>query len=357
MKRGVRGVQFYSLVAVVGILCLLSSAAFAKDPIKLKVSHQPEFESFLTWQAIQDGTQKKHNLNMEMVYFDSGMPQVEALPAKAWDVGATGAVPMVMAALRYEAYMIGMTHDDAFNNFVLVRPDSPILKVKGYNPKYPNMYGSPETVKGLKVLTSTVSSGHYVLSTWLKRLGLSDADVKILNMEQGQAVAAFESGQGDIVSLWAPFTMAGLSKGWKKVANGEDCGSTVPLVLITSKEYGDKNPEKVATFLKMYFDQVTRQKKETVKQAAEYQKFLKDWAGVELTMDMVKMDIELHPMLDLKENLAIFDGSKGKSQAYQYMDALSQFFTDNKRFTAQEREKVMKTPFITDKFLKMAAGM
>ncbi len=79
MKRGVRGVQFYSLVAVVGILCLLSSAAFAKDPIKLKVSHQPEFESFLTWQAIQDGTQKKHNLNMEMVYFDSGMPQVEAL--------------------------------------------------------------------------------------------------------------------------------------------------------------------------------------------------------------------------------------------------------------------------------------
>jgi hypothetical protein len=39
------------------------------------------------------------------------------------------------------------------------------------------------------------------------------------------------------------------------------------------------------------------------------------------------------------------------------MDALSQFFTDNKRFTAQEREKVMSTPFITDKFLKMAAGM
>jgi hypothetical protein len=39
------------------------------------------------------------------------------------------------------------------------------------------------------------------------------------------------------------------------------------------------------------------------------------------------------------------------------MENLSQFFTDNKRFTAQEREKVLNTPFITDKFLKIAAGM
>lgn len=339
----------------VAVMLLFPFSAPAQGPIKLRVSHQPEFESFLTWQAIQDGTQKKYGLDMKMVYFDSGMPQVEALPAKQWEVGAVGAVPMVMAALRYQAYMIGMTHDDGFNNFVLVRPDSDILKTKGYNSKYPNMYGSPESVKGKTVLTTTVSSGHYVLSTWLKRLGLTDADVKIMNMEQGQAVAAFESGKGDIVSLWAPFTMSGLSKGWKKVANGEDCGGIVPLVLITSKEFGDKNPDQVATFLKMYYDQAARQKKETVKQAPEYKKFLKTWAGIELSDEMVKMDIELHPMYDLKKALEVFDASKGKSQAYEWMDSLSQFFTDNKRFTPQEREKVMTTPFITDKFLKLAA--
>jgi sulfonate transport system substrate-binding protein len=345
------------VVIVAGLMLLLPGTLLAQSPIKLNVSQQPEFESFLTWQAIQDGTQKKYNLDMKLVYFDSGMPQVEALPAKQWDVGETGAVPMTMAALRYQAYMIGMTHDDGFNNFVLVRPNSDILKVKGHNPKYPNMYGTPESVKGKTVLTTTVSSGHYVLSTWLKRLGLSDADVKILNMEQGQAVAAFESGQGDIVSLWAPFTMTGLSKGWKKVANGEDCDGIVPLVIITSKEFGDKNPQQVAAFLKMYTDQVTRQKKETVQQAAQYQKFLKEWAGMELSLDMCKMDIELHPMYDLKKNLEVFDASKGKSQAQVWMENLSQFFTDNKRFTAQEREKVLNTPFITDKFLKIAAGM
>jgi NitT/TauT family transport system substrate-binding protein/sulfonate transport system substrate-binding protein len=348
--------RHFILIASAVFLLAIGAPVSADSPIKMKVSHQPEFESFLTWQAIEDGVQKAHNLDMKMVYFDSGMAQVEALPAKQWDIGALGAVPMVMAALRYQSYMVGMTHDDAYNVFVLARPDSDVFKVKGANKDYPEMYGSAESVRGKTILTTTVSAGHYVLSTWLKRLGLSDSDVKILNMEQGQAVAAFESGKGDIVALWAPFTMAGISKGWKKIANGEDCGATVPLVIITSKEYGDKNPEKVATYLKMYFKQVDRQKKEGQAQAKQYQRFLKDWAGIELADDMIKMDIDLHPMYDLERNLQVFDASGGKSKAYQWMDDLSTFFTYNKRFKEEERQKVMSTPFITDKFLKMAAG-
>jgi NitT/TauT family transport system substrate-binding protein/sulfonate transport system substrate-binding protein len=346
------------VVAAVMVLFVWSSASSQTQKIMdLKVSHQPEFESFLTWQGIQEGIDKKYGFKMEMIYFDSGMPQIEALPAKQWVVGAIGAVPMTMAALRYQAYMVGMTHDDGFNNMVMARPDSPILKVKGANPKFPNMYGNAESVRGKTILATTVSSGHYTLSSWLKQLGLKDSDVKILNMEQGQAVAAFESGKGDAVALWAPFSMSGYQKGWKKVANGPDAGAIIPLVIITSKEFGDKNPEVVARFMKFYYDQVTRQKKETVAQAPQYKKFLKDWCGIELADELVKMDIELHPMLDLKQNLAIFDASKGKSQAFGYMDLISEFFTANKRFTPEERQKVLATPFVTDKFLKLAAKM
>ena len=357
MKR-LLGRKFLKLsVFTFCFLFLLSGSSFAADKLKLTVSHQPEFESFLTWQAIQDGTQDKHDLDLKMLYFDSGMLQVEALPAKQWEVGALGAVPMVMAALRYQSYMIGMTHDDAYNVFVLARPGSDVLKVKGHNPDYPNMFGSPETVKGKTILVTTVSAGHYVMSTWLKRLGLKDSDVKVLNMEQGQALAAYESGKADLVVLWAPFTMAGLRNGWKKVANGEDCGAVVPLVLITSKEYGDKHPQEVARFLKLYFDQVDRQKKELHSQAKQYQTFLKDWAGIELSDEMINMDIDLHPMYDIKKNLEVFDASKGKSAAWEWMNGLSTFFTDNKRFTPEEREKVMNTPFVTDKFLKLADQM
>ncbi|MCX5909637.1 MAG: nitrate ABC transporter substrate-binding protein, partial [Deltaproteobacteria bacterium] len=164
---------------------------------------------------------------------------------------------------------------------------------------------------------------------------------------------AFDSGKGDIVSLWAPFSMPGLSKGWKMVANGPQSGANIPLVIVTSKEFGDKNPKLVAQFLKLYFQMIDRQKKETVQQAQMYQKFLKEWAGMDMNMEFVKLDIEIHPMYDLQENLRIFDSSKGPSIAYQQMSAIADFFTDNKRFKPEEREKVMKRPFITDKFLKV----
>ena len=344
-------------VVLMIVMFMIPCSTLAGDKVKLKISHQPEFESFLTWQAIEEGIDEKYGLDLKMFYFDSGMVQVEALPAKQWDIGALGAAPMVMAALRYKAYMIGMTHDDAFNVNIMVRPDSPIMNAKGANPDYPDMYGSADLVRGKTILVTTVSAGHYVLSVWLKRLGLKDSDVKILNMEQGQAVAAFDAGRGDIVALWAPFTMSGLSKGWKKVANGTDCGACVPLVITTSKEFGDKYPEKVARYLKMYFDQVSRQKKELHAQAKQYQTFLVDWAGIELNDEMVQMDIDLHPMYDLEKNLAVFDTSAGKSQAYKSMESLSTFFTDNKRFSEEERNQLLNTPFITDKFLKLAAEM
>lgn len=356
--------MFRKSLTVVGIMVLAIGVLLAAGPVlaqgkltALRISHQPEFETFPTWLAMQEGLDKKAGLELKLVYFDSGMPQIEALAAKQWEVGATGGVPMLMAALRYNSYMIGMTHDDGFNNMVMVRADSPILKVKGKNPKYPEVYGSAELIKGKTILTTTVSSGHYALSSWLKVFGLKDADVKIQNLEQGQAVAAFDSGKGDIVSLWAPFSMTGFSKGWKMAANGPQCGANIPLVIITSKDFGDKNPEQVARFMKLYFQMIDRQKKETVQQAGMYQKFLKEWAGMDMSMDLVKLDIDLHPMYDLEENLKIFDGSKGPSIAYKQMSAIADFFTDNKRFKPEEREKVMKRSFITDEFLKRVKSM
>lgn len=89
-------------------------------------------------------------------------------------------------------------------NSVLVRPDSPIAKVKGYNKDFPEVLGSPDTVKGKTFLTTTVSSAHYGLSSWLKVLGLTDKDITIKNMDQAQALAAFDNGIGDGVALWLP---------------------------------------------------------------------------------------------------------------------------------------------------------
>ncbi|NLT94059.1 MAG: ABC transporter substrate-binding protein [Clostridia bacterium] len=322
---------------------------------KIRVSHQPEFETFLTYRAMQEGLDKANGVEFELVFFDSGMPQIEALPANQWDVGGTGGVPALMAALRYNAYVIGICDDESFANVVMARADDPIMSVKGAIPQYPDIYGSPEQLKGKNILCTTVSSGHYGLSNYLQALGLSDSDVKIMNLEQAQAVAAFDSGQGDLVALWAPFYYTGLQKGWKVVADGDAVNAKIPLVLIANKKFADENPELVVKFLDVYFQKIDEIKEKGTALAGDYKKFLMDWAAMDISLEDAVLDIEKHPVYDLKEQLALMDNSNGPSEVEKWMQGIADFFTAQGTFTKEERDKVLNSGFVTDKFLKMLA--
>ncbi|MFZ5595800.1 MAG: ABC transporter substrate-binding protein [Bacillota bacterium] len=357
--------KVYVLISLLVILSLLTVAVFGcgggdakgkeEGPAKIRVSHQPEFETYQSYAAIQEGLDKKAGIAMELLYFDSGMPQIEALPANQWDVGATGGVPMLMAALRYDAYMIGLANDESKANVIMVRPDSPILKTKGANPKYPEVYGTADDVRGKTILVTTVSSGHYALAGYLRALGLTEKDVKIQNLEQAQAVAAFESGKGDILVVWTPFAYTGLKKGWQVAASSDQVGAGVPLVLIANKKFADENPEQVVKFLDVFFQSLDKMKKEQANLAEPYQKFLKDWAAIDISKEDAALDIEWHPVYDLKEQLVMFDSSKGQSEMEKTMAGIAEFFTEQGKFTPAEKEKVMKSGFVTDKFLKMLA--
>ena len=360
MKKNKKVYRFVCLLVAVLFVAAMAvgcggGTEKAAGTTELRVSHQPEFETFQSYQAIQEGLDKKAGIGMKLVFFDSGMPQIEALPANQWDVGATGGVPMLMAALRYNAYMIGLANDESKANVVMVRPDSPVLKHKGANPKYPEVYGTADDVRGKTILVTTVSSGHYALSGYLKALGLTDKDVKIQNMEQAQAVAAFESGNGDMVVLWTPFAYTGLKKDWKVAASSDQVGAGVPLVLIANKKFADEHPDQVVKFLDIYFQEIDKMKKEQANLAEPYQKFLKDWAAIDITLEDAKMDIAWHPVYDLKEELAMFDNSKGPSEMDKSMGAIADFFTEQGKFTPEEKDKLMKSGFVTDKFLKMLA--
>jgi NitT/TauT family transport system substrate-binding protein/sulfonate transport system substrate-binding protein len=317
---------------------------------------QPTPEAFIVHQMIAEGIDKKSDFAMEMIYADSGVSQIEALPAKTWDLANLGGTPMLMGALRYQAYMIALTADDGYNNMVMVRPNSPILQVKGFNPAYPELYGSPESVKGKTILLPTVTAAHYAAYGWLQALKLNDKDVVLQNMEPGQAMSAFESGVGDVVVVWVPFSLTGVAKGWKIVADGAMTKASVPLVWTTSKEFGDKNPDIVKRFMRLYFEQVDRYQSELKNNrpelVAKVRKMFTDWAGMEMETPMVDMMLETYKMFDLKQNLKMLDAAAKESEAFVMMKNVAGFFTENKRFTQAEKDQVLKTNFITDKFIK-----
>ncbi|WP_461208587.1 ABC transporter substrate-binding protein [Desulfocurvus sp. DL9XJH121] len=338
------------------IVCVLLSGfslpAQAGDPLVLDTTWQAENETFIPWYARQHGWDKEVGLDFKLWMFDSGMAQVEALPAKQWVVGGTGGVPMMFGALRHNAYLLAIGNDESLCNAVLVRPDSPILGTKGFNPKHPEVFGSPETVKGKTILVTTISSGHYAMSLWLKALGLTDKDVVVKNMDPAQCVAAYENGIGDAVVLWAPQMYNGMKKGWKIASDVKKAGGLVPIVLVGDKEYCDQNPETVARFLKVYFRGIDMVRKEGAKLAPDYAKFLK-WAGLNMTQDEARMDIEMHPVYTLEEQLKMFDTSKGPSHVQNWQKSLVQFFTNLGKLKPAEGEKLATGFYITDKFLKL----
>ena len=71
--------------------------------------------------------------------------------------------------------VIGVAADETAANAVYVRPDSPLLKLKGENPGYPELYGGAAAMQGKTVLAPVGTSAHQLLYFWLERLRTSDA--------------------------------------------------------------------------------------------------------------------------------------------------------------------------------------
>ena len=348
-----------TVASLLAILLAFSwiNPVFAKDDklIKIATCWMPEHEVFLGWYAKEKGFDKDEGLDMELLYFESGMQQLEALPAGQWVLGATGGVPHVLGAVRYDTYLIGFGNNESYLNSVYVRPDSAIAKSKGIVKERPEVYGTAADIKGKTFLVTTVSSAHYALTSYLKVFGLQDSDVIIKQMDQASIMAAFESGIGDFACLWAPYSYKAAENGWIEAANVNTAGAVLPITFIGEKKFCDEHPEIVAKFLRVMFRSINKLKEEGATDANVklFQKMYKEWAGMEYTYADAKKDIEMHPVWTLKEQLAMFDPSTGESVAKKNQRMIAEFLHVNGRLKDEEMAKIKDGAYITDKFLKM----
>ena len=337
------------------LLCVASmGTANAVTLQKVPTAWMGAQETFPIWYAKQQGWDKQVGLDVQLLFFSSGMDALSTLPAKTWVFGGMGAIPAMMGALRYDTCVIANCNDEALANAVMVRANSPILQTKGYNKSYPNVYGTPESVKGKTILCTTVSSAHFALSSWLKALGLTEKDVVIKNMDQASALAAFEYGIGDIVTLWAPLTYVGEKSGWKVASTPKDCYQGLPIVLVADQEYAAKNPEITAKFLGIYLRAIEMMRNTPMdKLLPEYLRFYMEWAGTDYSRDLAEMDLKNHPVYTLSEQLQMFDASDGPSQAQNWQGELAQFFASIGRLSQDELKQIEGSAYVTDKYLKM----
>lgn len=339
------------IAAALHLAMLLTAApAHAAELPKLASAWMGEFETFVAWYAKNNGWDKEQGFELNMIPFDSGKSIVESLAATNWSVAGCGAVPSLIEPLSDYVYIIAAANDESASNAVYVRKDSPILKIRGNNPLFPNVYGSAETVANKKIVYTKNTSGHYLLSNWLKILGLSEKDVVLHESEPTPALSAFTGGDGDIITLWAPFTFEAENKGFQTAAKALDCGLTQYVFLLANKNFADKNPEQTTAFLRMYMKGLEHIKNtDSSLLAKDYVRFYKEWTGNDLPESQAKLDIRRHIVFSLEEQLEMF-APNGKIQ--QYITDMINYTIEHGEFSPREIDRMKANSRITDSYLR-----
>ncbi|MFJ3221999.1 ABC transporter substrate-binding protein [Streptomyces sp. NPDC086783] len=141
--------------------------------------------------------------------FTSGPPLLEAVNAKAVDIGGVGNTPPVFAAgAGSKIKVVAAWHGTSRGDTILV-PEKSSLK-------------RPAELKGKSVAVAQGSSAHYQLVASLRKAGLGLSDVEVKYLQPADALAAFTSGKVDAWAVWDPYTSQVLKAGQGRVLTDGD---------------------------------------------------------------------------------------------------------------------------------------
>lgn len=223
-----------------------------KELKTLRVAVQPFYVSMQMSYIMDKGLDVANGLKLEPIVFSNGATQNEALAANLWDVALIGGA-FVFGVANYDAKVIGSHIDGTGGNELYVRADSPIAKVKGFNPTFPDVYGDAESVKGSKIIIATGTTSQLCATKWLEAIGVKEEDVELVNMDYAAGYQAFLAGQADAVVLVSPYCYDAPKNGWVKAADLVNLNAPNYEEIVASKEAYDTKKDELTTFLKLVY--------------------------------------------------------------------------------------------------------
>lgn len=351
-------VLFVRLLAfVVAVALAVPGLAPASPPSPLRTAWLAEHEAFPAWYAQERKWDAENGIALELVLFPTGKNLVDNMRGAGCVIGGCGGAAAVFGLLDKRVYVIGVASDETDANAVYVRPDSPLLAVRGANPSYPQLYGDAASVRGRTVLAPLGTSAHQLLYFWLERLGTSDAETIVIDTKPEEALKAFIGGMGDAVALWAPDTYKAEALGLRPAATGRGCGITQPILLIADRKAADADPAAVAAFLKAYFRAVEALSAMPQEELVPlYQRFMRDFAGRGLSVEEARADVESHRFLSGEEQRALFRGGDGGGLLHGWIADVIRFHEATGALSRRQSKALEAMPLAAPRFLDGAAA-
>ncbi len=326
---------FTSVGLLVGVMCVATTSA--QTPIT--ISHLPSiYWAFPIYLATEKGWWAEVGLAPKFVVYPAGLPQVNAVAEKAWDVGGTGSVPGMIGADKYQLEIIGVTNDESATNALYASP--------AFAARYAADRGA---LRGQKIVLTTNSTVDFAAQACLALAGLLNTHTTWVGVPPKDVLASVAAKDTEIAGLWAPNTYVAEAAGWRSICSGRDARVLIPGLLVARPEFAKANPEAVAKFLAIYLRGWQWAKANPTEAQRSLKKFYTD-GGLNISDEAIKKEFSTRPTFSLTEQLGLMTSPPNADSKLAFALQRMGIFLRESGTIASTRPAQKR---ITDRYLKM----
>ena len=222
-----------STLLAIAVSAILSTSAFAADPVTLRIGDQKGGN-----RSLLEASGLAKDLPYKIVWseFPAAAPILEALNAGALDVGHTGDLAFLsIYAAGSPIKAIGGVRANADTQAILVRNDSPIK--------------TAADLKGKRLAGTRGGWGQFLIDATLEKAGHKITDATFAPLGPVDAKIALVAGSIDGWAVWEPYvSYAVLKYNARVVADGAGLTPTLTFIIASDQAIASKR-EAIADFL------------------------------------------------------------------------------------------------------------
>lgn len=284
----------------------------AKEPIKIALPTFTGYGPLVI--AKEKGFFQNKGLDVQLEVIDGLGERKQALAANKIQAMAT-ALDVIVSIEDVPTKLVWAFDSSNGADGLLVRND------KGIN--------SISDLKGKEIALQEATTSHFFMLNMLAKAGLTDKDVKIINMTAGEAGAAFVAGKVDAAVTWEPWLSKGVKAGGKVLVSTKDAPGLIADIVGFRADFVKAHPDQVQAFvaaLKEATDFMLNNKEEANKIMA---------AGFKMKPEDISADVKTLKFYDLKGNLEFFGTADKPGQIYDVTKKAGEFYINQKKISKQ----------------------
>ena len=265
--------------------------------------------------------EKETGYNVKWRRFDSGAKVMTAMASGSIDLASAGSSPIAAGISRgVEIELVWVLENIADAEALVVRNGSGIT--------------APSDLKGKRIAVPFVSTTHFHALFALEQFGLSDKEVKLINMQPSAISAAWQRGDIDGAFIWDP-ALGRIKKDGKVLITSKTLSSWGKPTfdgLVVTKEFGKENAEFMAKALKVAadLDQEYRSNKDTFDASHPIAKSIAKISGGDI--NEVASVLDLYEFPDFNQQLSCsWLGCGADGGAAKSLKSTSEFLKKEKK--------------------------